>query len=356
MNYLNNKELMKNILLSKASYTWYIDGTYKDTKYLNYDIIVCGGKDVYEESKRKFTLQKINSLLRQTGEKKEFSITDENYNILSQEDVDEIESKIILFDGNLTEELLEKAKFAHVNRLRYENGSKRFSNMEDALSEMEKVKKEDIVIRVHTFDHIPIDTERKKSKKKAADRHADINFHPYQHYAYHEGEFKCVAKSHMTKDMEFSTRHGKINHQLASSFIVLCRRYASRHNWRGYSYADDMQGQALCQLTAIGLQFNEMFSNNPFSYYTTGIKNAFTSILNEEKKNQETRDQILMNNNKKPSWTKQLESEMSRDEHWDRVLDNNNMDAENVTDEDVDFHFDADPEDIDTYEEIEDEN
>lgn len=345
---------MRNILLSKASYTWYIDGNHKNTKYLEYDLIVCGGDEMYEESRRKYILQRINSVLRQTGEKKEFKITDKNYNLLSEEDKKDIDSKIIQFDGELTDYILEQAKFGHVNRLRYNRGSKRYSNIEDAREEMSRVNPEDVVIRVHTFEHIPEDEHRKKSKRKAADRHVDLNFQPYQHFAIHEGKFQCVAKSHMTDDLKFSTTHGQINYQLASSFIILCRRYASRHNWRGYSYADDMQGQALCQLTSVGLQFNELFSSNPFSYYTTGIKNAFTAIFNEEKKNQETRDHILMSNNQQPSWTKQLESEISRDEHWDKVLDNNNMDAGDVKIEDFgDEHFDSDPEDI-PYEEFED--
>ena len=66
-----------------------------------------------------------------------------------------------------------------------------------------------------------------------------------------------------------------------------------------------MRGQALLQLSQIGLQFNESKSQNPFAYYTAAITNSFTRILNIEKKNQNIRDDILEMNGLNPSWTRQ---------------------------------------------------
>lgn len=327
VNYLNNRDLIKNILLSKASYTWYIDGSFKETKYLNYDIIVCGTQEVFDEAKNKFTLQRINARRREKDLNKVYKITDAHYKILSEEDIKEIEGKIVLFNGELTPELEHKAKVGHYNRLRYEEGKKRNYNLDEIQEELDNIDKEDLVIRVYTFEHIPPDNTRKKVKKKIADGYMELNFQPYKHYGYYNGKFQCVAISHLDGDGNINIRHGRINHQLACAFIELCRRYSSRYNWRGYSYVNDMVGQAQLQLSLVGLQFNELFSSNPFSYYTSAIKNAFTVIFNEEKKSQETRDKILMANNQSPSWTKQLEQELSRDEHWDTILDNNNMAA-----------------------------
>ena len=58
-NYLQNRDVLNNILLSKASYTWYIDGDMKNTNYLKYDTILCD-KKTYEESIQKLILQKVN--------------------------------------------------------------------------------------------------------------------------------------------------------------------------------------------------------------------------------------------------------------------------------------------------------
>ena len=70
-----------------------------------------------------------------------------------------------------------------------------------------------------------------------------------------------------------------------------------------------MRGQALVQLVQVGLQFNEMKSQNPFAYYTAVITNCFTRILITEKKMQNIRDDILEQHGLDPSWTRQLANE-----------------------------------------------
>jgi ABC-type dipeptide/oligopeptide/nickel transport system ATPase subunit len=88
--------------------------------------------------------------------------------------------------------------------------------------------------------------------------------------------------------------------------MKLCERYATRSNWRGYTYNDEMRSQALLQLSQIGLQFDESKSQNPFAYYTAAITNSFTRVLNIEKRNQNLRDDILQMNNLNPSYTRQM--------------------------------------------------
>ena len=109
----------------------------------------------------------------------------------------------------------------------------------------------------------------------------------------------------------FSVDHGKMTNQLAMMYMKLCDRYGTRANWRGYTYNDEMQSQALMQLSQIGLQFDESKSDNPFAYYTAAITNSFTRILNIEKKNQSIRDDLLELNNMMPSFTRQNENTTS---------------------------------------------
>ena len=96
-----------------------------------------------------------------------------------------------------------------------------------------------------------------------------------------------------------------MTNKLALMFMKLCERYATRSNWRGYTYNDEMRSQALLQLSQIGLQFDESKSQNPFAYYTAAITNSFTRVLNIEKRNQNLRDDILEMNNLNPSYTRQ---------------------------------------------------
>jgi len=136
-----------------------------------------------------------------------------------------------------------------------------------------------------------------------------VNFPPFFHYRLTEDRVPyVVGKSHWQGDLDtghYSRDHGDMTRRLAEMFMKLCERYATRSNWRGYTYNEEMRGQALLQLSQIGLQFDESKSQNPFAYYTAAITNSFTRILNIEKKSQNIRDDILEMNGLNPSWTRQ---------------------------------------------------
>ena len=175
-----------------------------------------------------------------------------------------------------------------------------------------KVQKQDLVFRTMTFTHIPLAPGRKKTLKNTADSHDKVNFPPFQHWKYDANDnLVCVGKSHWKGDLDqgvFSKDHGQMTNNLARMFIKLCERYATRGNVRGYTYNDEMKGQAILQLTQIGLQFDESKSDNPFAYYTAAVTNSFVRIINLEKRNQNIRDDILEMNGMNPSWTRQNSS------------------------------------------------
>ena len=201
--------------------------------------------------------------------------------------------------------------------------------LDDFAVKPSKIKDNEIVFRIITWEHIPIDDVK---TKKAADKLAEeddvllteyddltptvapakyvkVNFPPFQHYKIDDkGNPYCVGKSHWQgglADGKFSRDHGAMTKKLAHMFMKLCERYATRSNWRGYTYNDEMRSQALLQLSQIGLQFDESKSQNPFAYYTAAITNSFTRVLNIEKRNQNLRDDILEMNGLTPSYTRQ---------------------------------------------------
>jgi hypothetical protein len=258
VNYLNNRDLLKQIHLSKNTYCSYVSLEDSD-----YDIIV---KDI----------KKINTTIVNQARK--------------------------LRAKRLTQEAWESAKAA--------GGKKNKLKMSDFEVSPRKVDKTDLVFRVMTFDHIPEDLKRKNNPKTEADEHTKVNFPPFQHYRLDKkGNLRCVGKSHWIGGMsngQFSLTHGNITNELAKMYMKLCERYGTRSNWRGYTYNDEMQSQALMQLSQIGLQFDESKSENPFAYYTAAITNSFTRILNIEKKNQNIRDDIMEQNDLMPSMSRQM--------------------------------------------------
>ena len=199
-----------------------------------------------------------------------------------------------------------------------------------------KIPNTEVVFRIMTWEHIPMAPKKvpktAAKKKKIEDildlddvvedpladliedvvldpTHMRVNFPPFWHYRVDEDKNPVlVGKSHWRGDLEtgeFCKDHGNMTRKLATMFMKLCERYATRSNWRGYTYNEEMRGQALLQLSQIGLQFDESKSQNPFAYYTAAITNSFTRILNIEKKSQNIRDDILEINGLNPSWTRQ---------------------------------------------------
>lgn len=183
----------------------------------------------------------------------------------------------------------------------------------DCEVDYKKIKKTELIFRVMTFDHVTDEPGRKKNPKTVADKKTKLNFPPFQHWKFNENdELVCVGKSHWIGGMEngyFSKDHGKPTDNLAMMWMKLVDRYATRSNVRNYSYNDEMKGQAIVQLSQIGLQFDESKSDNPFAYYSTVTTNSFVRVINLEKRNQNIRDDILEMNNLDPSHTRQNEGE-----------------------------------------------
>jgi len=268
VNYLNNRDILKEIHLSKNTYCTYRDPVIDH----QYDIILP-------------TLEKIN------------------------------------------QRTIAEARRNRADRLKREG----------TIVDPKKIPNTDLVFRITCWEHIPMAPKKvpknQTKKKKIEDifeldlleeddplaelleqpvldeKHVRLNFPPFYHYRIDaDKKTYLVGKSHWQGDLEhgeFSKDHGQMTRKLATMFIKLCERYATRSNWRGYTYNEEMRGQALLQLSQIGLQFDESKSQNPFAYYTAAITNSFTRILNLEKKNQNIRDDVLEMNGLNPSWTRQ---------------------------------------------------
>ena len=258
-NYLNNRDLLKEIHKSKNTYCSYVND--EDGQY---DIILSG-------------LDKINrNTISQARKNRADRIARQNY-------------EQAFLDGE--------------------------SVKQDQFSiDYKSIEKTDLVFRIITYDHIPEDSGRKKNPKNIQDHYAKLNFPPFQHYRLSENnELYCVGKSHWIGGMEngyFSTSHGQMTNKLARMFMMMCERYGNKWNWRGYTYNDEMKSQALLQLAQVGLQFDESKSQNPFAYYTATITNSFTRILNTEKKNQNIRDDMLEMNGYNSSFGRQMDAHM----------------------------------------------
>lgn len=261
VNYLTNKELLSEIHKSKCSYSYFLD-----PKFAQYDAIVTDLKQITPE------------LIQATREAKA------------------------------------KKMFQALKQAAKESGLK---NHQIKIPEVdpESIPVGELVWRLMTFDHIPEDGERVKKPKSRADHHVKLLFPPFQHYILEDGEPREVGRSHWKNSLgngEFSQEHGKMTKRLALMFMKLVERYSQKGNWRGYTYVDEMRSQALLQLSLVGLQFDESRSDNPFAYYTVTVSNAFTRVLNLEKRNQNIRDDMLIMHGVTPSITRQIDNSIAQ--------------------------------------------
>ena len=253
VNYLNNKDMLLEIHRSKSSYC-----VFENPEYHQYDIILQG-------------LDKVN--IRTIAEAKRNRA-----------------KRMGDYDYAVRKASGEKIKQA------------------DCEVDYRKIDKKDLVFRIMSYEHIPLNSSRKKNPKNTADRHEKVNFPPFQHWKFNDAdELVCVGKSHWKGSLDnghFDKNAGQITDTLARMMLKLCERYATRGNVRGYTYNDEMRGQAILQLTQIGLQFDESKSDNPFAYFTAAVTNSFVRVINIEKRNQNIRDDILEMNGMNPSYTR----------------------------------------------------
>lgn len=102
-------------------------------------------------------------------------------------------------------------------------------------------------------------------------------------------------------------RQDKLTDDLSKKFMLLVKKYASKANFSGYSFIDDMQSVALVSLVKTWRGFNEKASNNPFAYYTQCVKNSFIQQILHEKNIQRLKNKQLVECGLNPSLSYILE-------------------------------------------------
>jgi hypothetical protein len=269
VNYLNNRDILKEIHFSKNTYCWYRD---RELDH-QFDLILPSVDRINQRTVVEARKNRADRIKRETGEvvdQKKIPNTDLVFRITAWDHIPKAPKKITK---------------AEAKRKKLED----IFELEDAVNDDPLA---DLV------DEPVLDMN-----------YVRLNFPPFEHYRLDKDKKPyIVGRSHWRGDLEtgeFCREHGTMTRKLATMFMKLCERYATRSNWRGYTYNEEMRGQALLQLSQIGLQFDESKSQNPFAYYTAAITNSFTRILNIEKKNQNIRDDILEINGLNPSWTRQ---------------------------------------------------
>jgi len=295
--YLNNRDILKQIHLSKNTYCTYTDPV-NDHQY---DIILPSVLKINQRTVAEARRNRADRIKKETGvviDPKKIPNTDLVFRVTTWEHIPMAPKKI-------------------------------------PKSATTKKKKIEDIFELDLLEEDPVlDIPVPEDADSATAKYVRLPFPPFFHYRVDDKKQPfLVGKSHWVGDLkkgEFSKDHGTMTRTLANMFIKLCDRYATRSNWRGYTYNEEMRGAALVQLSQIGLRFDESKSQNPFAYYTAAITNSFTHVLNSEKKNQNIRDDMLEMNGLNPSWTRQ--SAGKKDPNFNSVVTNIDISEYNIED------------------------
>lgn len=98
---------------------------------------------------------------------------------------------------------------------------------------------------------------------------------------------KTIETGYLTFDK------GNITDNLARMLIMLAERYMKAGKWSAYTYTDDMVSSAITHMVGVCLKFDEMRSNNPFSFLSQCTGNVYKLILGSEKTQRLIRSQML---------------------------------------------------------------
>lgn len=128
-----------------------------------------------------------------------------------------------------------------------------------------------------------------------------------------------LSNHNILEQLRLSKQQGKMNNELAKMIRLLCERYASKGNFSGYTYVEDMMSYALLNICKNWALFDETKYDNPFAYYTQYIKNSYIQYLKMEKKQRNIRDALLIDNGLDASFNFQLDYS---------TMDNQNLDKQ----------------------------
>jgi hypothetical protein len=100
-----------------------------------------------------------------------------------------------------------------------------------------------------------------------------------------------LQNEHLLHELELSRQQGKPTPDLSRAFILLVNRLGTSPCFRGYSYLDEMKGQALLNLSKVWARYDTS-RGTPFSFFTAVASREFLGVIKSEKKQTRVKDAL----------------------------------------------------------------
>lgn len=111
-----------------------------------------------------------------------------------------------------------------------------------------------------------------------------------------------LSNTHLLEELKIYNETGEFTDRLARMFMLLAKN-VSNHRWfRGYSYVDELINTGVELCTRKIDKFDISKGSNAFAYFTQITWNGMRQFCIAEKKQQDIRDALLLENNMNPSF------------------------------------------------------
>lgn len=118
-----------------------------------------------------------------------------------------------------------------------------------------------------------------------------------------------IDKAKMYELVVRDKEKGVLSDELAKMLLLIADRYSHRPSFFGYTYREDLVGNAALLLCRKWMMFDHEQSTQAFSYYTSIVHNSFLHTLKYENKHRDLRDNLLIDVGMDPSFARQLRDE-----------------------------------------------
>lgn len=104
-----------------------------------------------------------------------------------------------------------------------------------------------------------------------------------------KGKVKIVKRQHVNNEelhVELLSyiKTGIASEKLGEMFLALVDNYATKSNFSGYSFLEEMKSRAIFFLLKYSKGYKPAKSKNPFAYCTQIVHNAFVQVIKKENK------------------------------------------------------------------------
>lgn len=110
-----------------------------------------------------------------------------------------------------------------------------------------------------------------------------------------------LSNKEMYTEIMQCQEQGEISDKLGRMFMLLSKHYATKPNFSGYTYVDEMVASGIAACCIAFNKFDGEKSQNPFAYFTQCIHHSFLQVLNKERNHQNIRDSLLVDAEMNPS-------------------------------------------------------